>query len=93
MHTANNSEIVNNNGHLVLGLIAGVTVGAAIGMLFSPHKGSVSRRIILRKGEDIADGAFEAFEKHIEQLGDTFTKKLNTLEADLKATFRTRMCE
>lgn len=93
MHTANNSECVNGSGRLILGLIAGVAVGVAIGMLFSPHKGSMSRRIMLRKGEDIADDAFEAFEEHIEQLGDTITKKLNTLKSDLKTTFHTRMCE
>lgn len=93
MHRAGKFEIVNNNGHLVLGLVAGVAVGVAIGMLFSPQKGAVSRRIILRKGEDIADGAVEAFEEHIEQLGHTINKTLSTLKADVKAGFQSRMCK
>lgn len=92
MRTADNSEIVNSNGHLLLGLIGGIAVGAAIGVLFSPHKGVVSRRIILRKGEDIADGAVEAFEEHIEQLGHTINKTLSTLKADVKAGLQSRRC-
>jgi gas vesicle protein len=45
---------MKNRGNLALGIFAGIAFGAALGMLFSPHKGTVTRRIIRRKGEDIA---------------------------------------
>ncbi|MDP4200545.1 MAG: YtxH domain-containing protein [Bacteroidota bacterium] len=78
----------NNNSHLLFGLIAGATLGAVAGMLFSPHKGSVSRRIILRKGEDLADVALETIEDRIEKLGDALNKHLETFTSDLKSRYR-----
>ena len=40
---------------VVLGVIGGVAVGAILGVLFAPHKGSKTRKKILNKGKDYAD--------------------------------------
>jgi gas vesicle protein len=76
---------MKSNGNLVLGLLAGAAIGAAVGMLYSPHKGTVLRRAILRKGEDIADGVTESIEDRIGQLSDMFAEKLEMLKDELKS--------
>jgi len=46
---------------LVLGILAGVAVGAAIGILLAPDKGSETRKKILDKGNELADGIKEKY--------------------------------
>jgi len=43
------------SGKLVLGVLAGLAAGAALGILFAPDKGKNSRKKITRKSEDILD--------------------------------------
>ena len=46
---------------LLVGILAGVAVGAAIGILLAPDKGSETRKKILEKGGEFADGIKEKF--------------------------------
>ena len=41
--------------NLLLGLLAGACLGAIGGLLFAPHKGTVTRRMITRRGGDYVD--------------------------------------
>lgn len=43
-----------DTGKVVLGVLAGVAVGAIAGILLAPEKGSTTRKIILDKSDDIA---------------------------------------
>ena len=54
-------------------------------MLYSPHKGTVTRRIIRRKGEDMANDVTESIEDRIEQLSEIFTEKLEMLKNEIKS--------
>ena len=40
---------------LIWGVLVGSFVGAVGALLFAPHKGSITRKIITRKGEEYAD--------------------------------------
>ena len=73
--------------NLILGIVAGAAIGAALGMLFSPHSGTLNRRIIRRKGEDIAGEVAEAITEPIEQLCETITEKIELLKQDVLARF------
>ena len=43
------------NSNLALGLLGGLAVGAILGILFAPDKGSETRKKIADKGKDYAD--------------------------------------
>jgi gas vesicle protein len=37
-------------------LLIGVGIGAVLGLLYAPHKGSKTRRLIAKRGEELCDG-------------------------------------
>lgn len=48
-----------NTGKVLLGVLAGAAVGASLGILFAPDKGSVTRKKIVQKGVDMKDAVKE----------------------------------
>jgi len=63
-----------SSGKVVLGLLAGVAVGALAGILFAPAKGSRTRRRILKKGEDYADVLKDKLNDLLEKTTQKFEK-------------------
>jgi gas vesicle protein len=59
-------------GKVLLGLLAGVAVGATLGILFAPDKGSNTRSKIKQKGDDYADDLGEKFNEFIEKVTQQF---------------------
>lgn len=49
----------------LLGVLAGLAAGAAIGILFAPAKGERTRRTISRKGEDLMDDLEELVDERL----------------------------
>ena len=43
------------NSDVVVGILGGLAVGAILGILFAPDKGSNTRRKIAEKGTDLKD--------------------------------------
>lgn len=63
-------------GKIVLSIAAGVAVGAIIGVLFAPDKGSATRKKIAQKRDNIVDGLNEK----VNELLDTVTNKLEAVK-------------
>ena len=61
-----------SSGKVLLGLLAGVAVGALLGVLFAPDKGSVTRKKLTKKGEDYADGIKEKFNDFLDDVSGKF---------------------
>ena len=67
-----------NTGKVLLGVLAGVAIGALAGVLFAPDKGSVTRKKILKKGDDYADAFREKFDEYM----DTISEKIDTVQGE-----------
>jgi gas vesicle protein len=44
-----------NTGKAILGVLAGVAAGAVLGALLAPNKEARKKKLIQKKGEDLAD--------------------------------------
>ena len=42
------------NKNLLLGILGGLAIGAVVGILFAPDKGTETRKKIAKKGKDLA---------------------------------------
>ena len=75
------------NRNIALGLCMGVAFGAALGILFAPHKGTITRRMIRKKGMGLAEDATESIKESIGELSENLSEKFETVKKDLKAKF------
>lgn len=67
-------------GTMVLGILAGITAGALLGILFAPHKGSKTRKMILNKGEEISNDLQDKYEDFVESMTDKFNETKHDVE-------------
>lgn len=54
-----------NAGKVLLGVLAGLTAGALLGVLFAPEKGTDTRRKISEKEGDLADLLKDKFKEFL----------------------------
>jgi gas vesicle protein len=67
-------------GKLFLGVLTGLAVGAALGILFAPDKGSETRRKLIETGEDYAETVREKFNEMVDSMNEKFEKVKNDVE-------------
>jgi gas vesicle protein len=63
-------------GKALLGVLAGLAAGAAIGVIFAPKKGSGAGKNLSRKGEDLANALNEAIDEKFAVLMDSINGKV-----------------
>lgn len=68
-----------NTGKVLLSIVAGAAAGALVGVLFAPHKGSVTRKKIARRTGSYADGLKEKFGEMV----DSVTEKFDRVKEDV----------
>jgi gas vesicle protein len=51
----------NNTGKIIGALLVGAAIGGALGILFAPNKGSVTRKKLFSKGEELKDTLKEKY--------------------------------
>ena len=87
-----------STGKVVLGTLAGLAIGAIAGILFAPEKGSVTRKQIMDKGDDLVDELkakyddfcdslaqkFESTKKDAEELAETGRLKYENAKREVK---------
>ena len=61
-----------NSGKIILGVLAGVAVGAAIGILFAPEQGAATRQKLSDKSKGYLDELEEKFNDLISSMKNKF---------------------
>lgn len=61
---------MNNTGKVLVSLAAGVALGAVLGILFAPDKGTETRKKIKDKGKKLADDVKDKINKGKEKFND-----------------------
>lgn len=59
-----------STGKVLLGLLAGVAAGALLGVLFAPDKGTVTRKKIVKKGDEYSDALTAKFNEYMDTISD-----------------------
>lgn len=67
-----------NTGKILLGALAGAAVGAVIGVLMAPDKGTVTRKKIMKQSGDYTDALKDKFDK----LVDSMTNRFEDIKSD-----------
>lgn len=81
-----------STGRVLLGVLAGVAAGAALGILFAPDKGSETRRKISRKSDDYVNNLKGKFNDLIGSVTERFDNAASEAE-DLADKGRARLAE
>lgn len=66
-------------GKAILGIVAGVSVGALLGLLLAPEKGKDTRKNIEKTGKKYA----ESIRKHFDATLDDITERYNKIKEDV----------
>lgn len=61
-----------SKGNVLLGVLAGAAIGALVGVLYAPEKGSETRRKIAKKKDELIDGITNKFNNIIETVTESF---------------------
>lgn len=69
--------VMDSTTKVLLGFIAGISVGSVLGLLYAPQKGSTTRRRIARKSGDIVDDVRDMLDDSVDEIKDRYksTKK------------------
>ena len=63
-----------NAGKVFLGVLVGVAVGATLGILFAPDKGSKTRKKIVRRKDEYVDDLEEKYNDLIGRITEKFDR-------------------
>jgi len=70
----------NNTGNVLLALLTGAAVGAGMGILFAPNKGTVTRKKIKEKALDVEHDLSDK----LAHAKDDFSKVVNAKKAEFE---------
>lgn len=68
------------NSDVVVGVLGGLAVGALLGILFAPDKGSNTRRKIAQKGNDLKDNLQGNFNDFVASIEDQYSSFASSAE-------------
>ncbi|TJZ62084.1 YtxH domain-containing protein [Sphingobacterium olei] len=77
---------MNDSGKIVTALLAGLAVGAVLGVLFAPEKGAETRDKINESLADLGEALKERAEEQLDQLNDFREKIVSVVKTKLSKT-------
>lgn len=60
--------------NVVIGALAGIAVGALLGVLFAPDKGTETRKKIAKKSKDTSESLKNKFNEFVDNISEHFEK-------------------
>ncbi len=66
--------------NVVIGALAGVAVGALLGVLFAPDKGDETRKKIAKKSKHTTDALKDKFNEFVDDVTNRFEKAKKDIE-------------
>jgi gas vesicle protein len=63
-----------SKGNVVIGALAGIAVGALLGVLFAPDKGTETRRKISSKSKETAEELKDKFNEFVDTISEKVEK-------------------
>lgn len=76
---------MNDNSKVLVGLLAGLAAGAALGLLFAPEKGSETRDKLSQSLKDLGDAIKDKAADEINNLSDLKEKIVGKVKSKLSA--------
>lgn len=63
-----------NTGKVLLSMLAGISAGAILGILYAPEKGSFTRKQISNKSDDYLNNLGEKFDNFVDSMSNQVSK-------------------
>lgn len=77
---------MNDNSKVLIGLLAGLAAGAALGLLFAPEKGSETRDKLSQSLKDLGDSIRDKAADEINHLANLKDKVVSSVKNKLRET-------
>ncbi|WP_316790339.1 YtxH domain-containing protein [Pedobacter frigoris] len=77
---------MNDNSKVLVGLLAGLAAGAALGLLFAPDKGSETRDKLSQSLKDLGDSIKDKAADEINNLASLRDKVVDSVKSKLRQT-------
>lgn len=77
---------MNDNSKVLIGLLAGLAAGAALGLLFAPEKGSETRDKLSQSLKDLGDSIKDRAADEINNLTSLKDKVVSSVKTKLRQT-------
>ena len=79
------SDNNNNVGGVLVAFMAGMVVGAGLGLIFAPQSGKETRKLIAKKAEELKEETEEMLDDAMEKSKKALREKKEQFDAALEA--------
>lgn len=76
---------MSDSSNTILGILAGTAIGATLGILFAPDKGSSTRRKLVEESNSMVDSVAQNANQLTHQIANSFTSHKRDLKNEVDA--------
>ncbi|WP_036385740.1 YtxH domain-containing protein [Muricauda sp. MAR_2010_75] len=76
---------MSDSSNTILGILAGTAIGATLGILFAPDKGTATRKKLVEQSNSLVDDVAQSTTQLKNQVVDTFSSKTSSLEDEVES--------